>query len=257
MKHKFQGIIIGFLMAIILVSSVTYAATGQKSVKIFYNNIKIFIDGAQFTAKDTNGKVIEPFTMDGNTYLPVKSVANAFGKDVIWDSKKSSFYIGKKDRNQPDNYLDKIQYSYYGSGYDRNRFYKINGTITDHLKNDYTNGIILYDEYTYKVEDDKDSAHIIIDYPLNSVYKNLTGKIVLPKKIDIAGLKKIDNIENTSAVDVLFYADDKLLYKATNVTNTMPFTFDLDIKGANKLTIKTTGNTYYSYVALTDLALYK
>lgn len=256
MLKRFQGMVVGFLAAIIFTGTMAYAATGEQGAKIFYNNIKIFIDGAQYVAKDVNGKVIEPFTMNGTTYLPVRAIATAFGKDVIWDGKTASVFLGKKDQNQPDHYLDRIQYSYFASGYERNKFYKINGTITDYLKNDYTNGILLYDEYTYPVEEDKDGAHIVIDYPLNSEYQKLNGKIVLPKKVDIAGSKE-DNIDNDKAVDVLFYADDKLIHKAYNVTNTMPFTFSLDIKGVNKLTIKTTGDTYYSYIALTDLALYK
>ena len=64
----------------------------------------------------------------------------------------------------------------------------------------------------------------------------------------------IDNINNNDqSVDVLFYADDKLIHRAENLTTTMPFTFSLSIKGVNKLTIKTIGKTYDSFSALTDL----
>ena len=73
---------------------------------------------------------------------------------------------------------------------------------------------------------------------------------------DIAGFVK-KNIDTDRAINILFYGDGKLLYKATNVTKTMPFNFDINLSGVNKLTIKTTGDTYYTYVALTDLALYK
>lgn len=48
-------------------------------------------------------------------------------------------------------------------------------------------------ENTY-IEDDNDEAQVKIDYPLNSLYKKLLGKIVLPKTIDSVGINVSDNI---------------------------------------------------------------
>jgi hypothetical protein len=50
--------------------------------------------------KDANGKVVEPFISDGTTYLPVRAVCQALGKDIIWDGDTNSVYIGKKDPAQ-------------------------------------------------------------------------------------------------------------------------------------------------------------
>ena len=256
LKGKKMRVIAASVAVMLIVGVTAFAKQINETAEIFYNNIKIYIDGAEIVSKDANGNIVEPFTMNGTTYLPVRAISNAFGKEVEWDGATQSVYIGKKDQNKPDNYLDKIQYTDFKSGYDRNRFYKINGNITDYTNNTYTNGILLYDEYIYTIENDKDDAHILIDYPLNSQYKELCGKIVLPKNVNIAGFTK-ENIDNDRAINILFFGDDKLLYKATNVTKTMPFSFDIDLTGVNKLTIKTTGDTYYTYVALTDLALYK
>jgi len=85
MKQRIQGIIIGFMAAILFSGITVWAATGTKTVEITYNDIKINLDGKEITPKDANGNVVEPFIMDGSTYLPVRAVAEALGNDVNWD----------------------------------------------------------------------------------------------------------------------------------------------------------------------------
>ena len=86
-------------VALILTLSVTvFAKTISEQAEIFYNNIKIYIDGAEIVPKDANGNVVEPFTINGTTYLPVRAISNALGKDVEWDDSTQSVYIGKKDQ---------------------------------------------------------------------------------------------------------------------------------------------------------------
>ena len=118
-------------VALILTLSVTvFAKQISEQVEIFYNNIKIYIDGAEIVPKDANGNVVEPFTMNGTTYLPVRAISNAFGKDVEWDGETQSVYIGKKDQTKPDNYLDRIQYNDYRKADETNgdnKFAIING----------------------------------------------------------------------------------------------------------------------------------
>lgn len=258
MNQKLQGMIAGVLIGIMLTGGTVFAQSISETVEIAYNNIKIFIDGAEYVAKDGNGNVVEPFVYNGTTYLPVRGIANAFGKDVVWDGKTSSIYLGKKGQNQPENYLDRIQYSYYNEGEKDNNLYKINGKITDCLKNDYTSGMLFNTSWNgWTIEDDKDKAEILIDYPLNGQYKELTGKIVLPQQVAIAGFEGKDVNSESVTSDILFYADDRLIHTATQVTKTMPYALDLDIKGVNKLTIKIKSGHKFTYTALTDLALYK
>ena len=258
MKKRLQGLIAGLLIGAILMSGGVFAKQISEKAELFYHDIKIYIDGAEIVPKDANNNVVEPFTMNGTTYLPVRAISNAFGKDVEWDGSTQSVYIGKKDQTKPDNYLDRIQYNDYKEGDGVTDFAIINGTVTDYNKNVYTNGL-LFDIYGGAVlSEDTDKSKCLISYPLNSQYQNLKGKIVLPKAYDIATWGKKD--ASTTATDVWIYGDNKLLYKATNVTSSMPFSFDVDIKGVNQLTIKTKPyNADYTraIVALTDLALYK
>ena len=268
MKKRLQGLIAGMLIGAMLTGGTAIAKQISETAEVFYNNIKIFIDGGEIVPKDANGNTIEPFIMNGTTYLPVRAVSNAFGKDVEWDGVTQSVYIGKKDQTKPDNYLDRIQYNDFIKANDFNTLYRISGTITDYMDNTYTNGMLIYTHTTTVIttprfiEGDKDEAQAKLDYPLNSVYKRLTGKIVLPRDIDSVGINESDKYnENNHEVCVMFYGDGKLLKKINSVTTTMPFSFDVDVTGVNTLTIKVKDNCVDSFVntytALTDLALYK
>ncbi len=256
MKKRLQGLISGIIIGVILTGGAAFAKQASEWAELYYNNIKIYIDGGEITPKDVNGNYVEPFTMNGTTYLPVRAISNAFGKEVEWDGITQSVYIGKKDQTKPDNYLSKLQYNDYKEADPDSNFAIINGTVTDYNKNVYTNGLIFYREWSGGIADDTDGADLLISYPLNSQYKNLQGKIVLPKAYDLTTWNKRDNCD-TSSTDVWFYGDGRLLYKATAVTASMPFNVDINTRGVNQLTIKIKTEGRYSHIALTDLALYK
>lgn len=252
---QWKGFVAGAtVMAVITGGAVVFGEDISKTVDVVYKNIKIFVDGAEYVAKDGNGNVVEPFIYNGTTYLPVRGVANAFGKDVVWDGANASIFLGKKDQNQPDNWLDRIQYSYFGSGEQRNNFEKITGNIIDINKNVYTNGLLFGFYNTNKLDD---GCNITIDYPVSMQYSKLTGKIVLPKKIDNITKSNDVNVSNDK-YSVKIFADDREIYTSPVAVISIPLSFDISIKGANKITIKLYSNYgYNSYVALTDLALYK
>jgi len=46
--------------------------------------------------KDGNGNIVDPFVVDGTTYLPVRAVSEALGKTVTWDGATATVYIGQK-----------------------------------------------------------------------------------------------------------------------------------------------------------------
>lgn len=255
--------------ATVLALSVTaFSKTISQRAEIFYNNIKIYINGAEIVPKDAKGNTVEPFIMDGTTYLPVRAISNAFGEDVEWDGTTQSVYIGKADRTKPDNYLDRIQYTDFRKYRNDCALFRINGTVTDYLGQTYTNGMLFKirtrNDKQQAISNDEDGAQIIIDYPLNSQYKKLSGNIVLPKSINSTALDVANDYNlGEREVYVYFYGDDRLIKEVNAVTKTMPFEFDINVKGVNMLTIKIKDkylyNTYdaTTYPALTDLALYK
>lgn len=92
-KTKLIKIISISCAVILIVSTIAFATTGKKQINVEYNNIKINIDGNNYVAKDVNGNVVEPFTYNGTTFLPVRGVANAFGKNVGWDDSTKTVNI--------------------------------------------------------------------------------------------------------------------------------------------------------------------
>lgn len=78
----------------------------QEIKKLNYNNIKIYINEELIEPKDANGNVVEPFIIDGTTYLPVRAVAEAFNKNVNWDGTTNTVLITTKDE---ENDISKIE----------------------------------------------------------------------------------------------------------------------------------------------------
>ncbi|WP_202621035.1 stalk domain-containing protein [Pseudoflavonifractor sp. 524-17] len=88
MKHQWRGFVCGILLTLVCVGliSAAGAAPYSKWAKLDYNSIKITLNGQTVIPRDANGNVVEPFAIDGVTYLPVRGVASALGMSVGWDA---------------------------------------------------------------------------------------------------------------------------------------------------------------------------
>ncbi len=62
-----------------------YAYVGGRNAQIFFNDIKISINGERITPVNEAGYAVEAFSIDGTTYLPVRAIGNALGMDVSWN----------------------------------------------------------------------------------------------------------------------------------------------------------------------------
>lgn len=87
MKKEFKGFVAGVLVMAALFGMIgtAGAVVGKMQANLDYNNIKISLNGTQITPKDANGNVVEPFAINGTTYLPVRAVGESLGLDVQWD----------------------------------------------------------------------------------------------------------------------------------------------------------------------------
>lgn len=75
-----------FALALIFSLAVTVSAVTNKiTAELTYRDIKITVNGTAIQPNDANGKSVEPFIIDGTTYLPVRAVAEALGLDVDWN----------------------------------------------------------------------------------------------------------------------------------------------------------------------------
>lgn len=86
MKGNWKVFLSGMVASFLIIGfAIPAFAAYQKTATLNYNDIKITVDGKQVTPKDANGNTVEPFIIDGTTYLPVRGIASALGLDVSWD----------------------------------------------------------------------------------------------------------------------------------------------------------------------------
>lgn len=93
--QRLKDMIFGAVVASMVLGSgtVAFAKVANTSIPVSFSNIKIMIDGKQLNTSK------EPFTYNGTTYLPVRAVAEAVGKDVTWDGTTKAVYLGEKPQN--------------------------------------------------------------------------------------------------------------------------------------------------------------
>lgn len=103
-KERLKGFLLGLLtMTLIFSASFSvYAATGSQNISASFNNIKLYVDQKLVTPKDASGSTVEPFIYNGTTYLPVRAVADALGKEVSWDAVTKSVYLGTQPAAEPE-----------------------------------------------------------------------------------------------------------------------------------------------------------
>lgn len=87
MKKILKKSIVYMLIVTILATGIVYARKSIEKADLSYDNIKITLNGIEILPKDANGNYVEPFTISGTTYLPVRAVASALGLEVGWDDK--------------------------------------------------------------------------------------------------------------------------------------------------------------------------
>ena len=95
MKKRLQGLIAGVLIGAMLTSGVVFATNGSRMAELLYSNIKIILDGDEIIPKDANGNTIEPFIIDGTTYLPVRGIASSLGLNVGWNGETQTVELNK------------------------------------------------------------------------------------------------------------------------------------------------------------------
>jgi len=110
-KEKLKGFVVGVVLTSLVVGAIpTMAEKITKSAELLYNNIKVVIDGKQADLKDAQGNTVEPFIIDGTTYLPVRAVSNALNKAVSWDGATQTVYLGEnKEIEQPSVWLKDLE----------------------------------------------------------------------------------------------------------------------------------------------------
>ena len=155
MKHTMKDRIIGILLGILIgtmfvTSTAAISQTVQKT--LLYNNLKITLDGEEVIPKDANGVYVEPFAIDGTTYLPVRAISNALGLGVDWDQKTSTVVLtSPKEETVPASPTGLVLYDANGvkityKGIETDMFGDINIKLL--IENNTAKTIIVYNRDT-------------------------------------------------------------------------------------------------------------
>jgi len=96
MKKK---VILAILILAVFLSGVMTASafSGNRKLDAYFKDIKVIVDGREVDLMDANGNPVEPFIVNGSTYLPVRGVVNAITGGTVaieWDPINYRVLIG-------------------------------------------------------------------------------------------------------------------------------------------------------------------
>ena len=210
MKRRLQGLIVGLLIGVLVTGGATYAVGYTTLYDVITDGIKIIVDGKNLIPTDANGNEVQPFIYNGTTYLPVRAVANAFGKAVYWDGPEYTVYLGEMN--------GKLEYPTIELEDMVSIDQKARNTsrLTDNYGNRYQRAIVNY------------SGSTELQYLLNMKYSSFKAKLYVPEGVtaDEKGFIKI-------------VADGKTIYTSPEMSKTSsPINVDVNVTGYNDVKIE-------------------
>lgn len=222
MKKELKGFVVGVVLASLVVSAIpTMAERVSKSAELVYNNIKVVIDGKQADLKDAQGNSVEPFIVEGTTYLPVRAVANALNKAVSWDGATQTVYLGKNEEiEQPSVWLKDLE-TFTGSMYTQTvDEIEFGGSDYNYKLTDNTGNV-----YKSYMSTQSENVSYLLDYK----YSKFGGTFYLSK-----------NDKSTEyGYRLLVYGDGKVIYHSKMITaGSKPIDFNVNVSNVSTMKIE-------------------
>lgn len=239
-KIQKNSFVTGFLCALLLVgtSSVFASDLVKDQIDVIYNNIKLVIDGGTVEfGEDSAGNTIQPFIYNGTTYLPVRTVAEALGKEVAWDGQTNTVVLGKANITDADMFLNNMttfsstsRYLWGSSpwkNYSKNSMSPIVGEVKDNTDRTFTNGLSVY--MIGSGTGGTKGLTVNNEYLLNQEYTRFTGTYFLYQNY------KSSIFANAKLV---VYGDDQVIYESEPMQKgVLPMDFDIDVTNVIKLKV--------------------
>lgn len=203
--------IVSTLAIMLILSTVVIASSRIANIKVVYDNIKIVVDGKEVNfGLDSEGKKIEPFIYNGTTYLPVRAVGEAIGKDVSWDQSSKTVFLGSAAVN--------------------NNFTQVNTE-----EKDLVNTLNAFNEtrrvYVYKSGKNKGIELQLYDNTETNINYNLEGKYT--------NISCLVGVEEASKKGTLkFIGDGRTLAEYPIESDKMADNVNVDVSGVKNLMIQ-------------------
>ncbi|MCC8169304.1 MAG: hypothetical protein LIO59_02880 [Oscillospiraceae bacterium] len=208
-KENVKGFVTGAAAALTAATMVTaFAEPVEQIINAYFGDYRIIIDGADKSDAPDDSK---PFIYNGRTYVPLRYIGEAMGKQVLWDGDTSTIYINDEGTKREDVYFSAI-------GYD-----SIETTDSYHISSD--SGIYLNNEektvYLFVNSSWSDWSYTSsITYNLNGIAKKVLGEVDMSETSNDAAEGKV----------VFYDQNDKVLYELPTMrsaTETAEFEFDV------------------------------
>lgn len=226
----------GFILGILLLSSFGFtvaAATNSSSIKVFFTDLKYYIDGAEKqTPKDQSG-----FIYKGTTYVPLRFISEALGEEVGWDGKTNSIYVGEQPSGEVIRMEAMKTHTLEGQGYEQVESFTTNtGEV-------FTHGYFLETRMM-------GNSHLTPEYVLNGKYKKFEAYLAPEERWTQEPSK-----ENIGSLKI--YGDGKLLYDSGPIASDIlePVKVNVDLAGVLMLKVdfsEPKGLIHGSYLGLLE-----
>ena len=219
-KERLKGFVAGILVTSLMMGTVAFAASTK--IDVVFDNIKFMFDGSEKAV--TGGRTL---VYGGTVYAPVSFVGKALGKNVSYDGKTKTVWVGKKQGNFK--YLENIEYARYDSGHYSHTILfgnwgeKFSNSNFKIASNSYLHGLgAFYGDYAQNTAQS-------ISYNLDGSYKRLSAKIGID-----------DNNKNTKGNGrITIIGDDQEIYVSDYLKGgDLPRDLNVDISGVLRLEIK-------------------
>ena len=240
MKRNWKSLMVSGTVLTVLAGALTLpalASVGQRTAALHYQNIKVTLDGRTLDLTDSRGNEVEPFTIDGTTYLPLASISKALGMDVRWDADTNTVILNTKGTGTT------AAESYIGVERAKEIALKDAGLSASQVSFvraglDWDNGRMEYEvefwkdnvEYDYEIEAATGSV-VSYDYDAEN-YVGATGATTV--SVDEATAKQtvLNKVPGATAADIyewkLDFDDGRWEYDGKIVYNQMEYDFTVD-----------------------------
>lgn len=96
--QRMKDVCLGATVAALVMGAapVAYAKVANMDIPVMFSNIKIVVDGKELKTDK------EPFIYEGTTYLPVRAVGEAVGKNVTWDAASKTVMLGETEQKETE-----------------------------------------------------------------------------------------------------------------------------------------------------------
>jgi len=235
MKKHIKGFISGFLVALVLLIGVTAIASPTRRTLEVFTGYNLFVDGVRLV--DERGRIVEPFGLDGNLYVPAEEIARAFGKSVNWQASTQSLWLGHVPAGmipiqtpRPRETVRLSDLNYLTSGGFRFRYESSARSNTDRYFND-----------CFVIGENSSSPLSYRDYLLEGTYSRIEGTYFLG----------FDSRSTSASYRLKIWGDGNLLYESDRlVQDVLPISFSIDVNNVQILKIGTERETVRSAVTV-------